>query len=224
MTPIKDHQKMGITVSICLFCFHKKEKHVLLIKNQEEPFKNAMMLPSKVMSANESIEKVTKSILKENIGNNKVYIEQLNAFAKQYRHPFERIIDISFYGLINIEKHNIRLNTNKLADLYSIENKPELAFDHDEIIDFALKRVKRRMKYRPIGINLLPDKFTMNELEELYASFMDKKFDKRNFRRRILEMDFVKLVTKVQRSHVGRKTHLYQFDEKKYKNYSKIGF
>lgn len=224
MTLVKNHQKMGITASICLFCFKNKEKHVLLIKNQKEPFKNAMILPSRVMSANESIEEVTKSILKENIGNSKVYIEQLNAFAKQYRHPFERIIDISFYGLINIEKHNIKLSKNKMADFYSIENKPELAFDHDEIIDFALKRVKRRMKYRPIGINLLPDKFTMNELEELYASFMDKKFDKRNFRRRILEMDFVKLVNKVQRSHVGRKTHLYQFDEKKYENYSKIGF
>lgn len=221
---IENYLKIGISVSVSLFCFDQNKKKVLLTKNNKSPFLNANMLPSKLMEQNQSIEEVCKIILKENIGNSDVYIEQLNAFAKLYRHPEARIIDIAFYGLVNIEKHNIKLNKTNYAEFYDIDEKPELAFDHDEIIEFALKRVKRRIKYRPIGINLLPDEFTLNELENLYSSFLGKKFDKRNFRRRILEMDIIKLVNKVQKNPVGRKSNVYKFDEKKYKNYSKHGF
>lgn len=220
---LENYLKIGISISLCLFCFDDNKKKVLLIKNKSVPFPNANILPSKLMGETESIEKVCKSLLKENINTTDVYIEQLNAFAKLYRHPDARIIDISFYGLVNIEKHKIKISENN-AKFYDVDDKPELAFDHDEIIDFALKRVKRRMKYRPIGINLLPHEFTLNELENLYSSYLGKKFDKRNFRRRILEMDFIKLVNKVQRNPVGRKSNLYQFDEKKYNNYSKFGF
>jgi len=221
---IENYLKIGISVSVSLFCFDQNKKKVLLTKNNKSPFLNANMLPSKLMEQNQSIEEVCKIILKENIGNSDVYIEQLNAFAKLYRHPEARIIDIAFYGLVNIENHNIKLNKTNYAEFYDIDEKPELAFDHDEIIEFALKRVKRRFKYRPIGINLLPDEFTLNELENLYSSFLGKKFDKRNFRRRILEMDIIKLVNKVQKNPVGRKSNVYKFDEKKYKNYSKHGF
>lgn len=221
---LENYLKIGVSVSLCLFCFDNKKKKVLLIKNQTDPFPNANILPSKMMGEKESIETVCKALLKENINTTDIYIEQLNAFAKLYRHPNARIVDISFYGLINIEKHEIILNKNNKAKFYDVNDKPELAFDHDEIIEFALKRVKRRMKYRPIGINLLPKEFTLNELEDLYSSYLGKKFDKRNFRRRILEMDFIKLVNKVQRNPVGRKSNIYQFDEKKYNNYSKFGF
>ncbi|MEC7527195.1 MAG: NUDIX hydrolase, partial [Bacteroidota bacterium] len=110
------------------------------------------------------------------------------------------------------------------ARFEKIDKSLDLVFDHDDIIDFASKRIKRRMKYRPLGKNLLPSQFTMNELEGLYSCFLGKQFDKRNFRRRILEMDFLKEITKVQRNTRGRKAILYEFDPKKYKNYSKAGF
>ena len=141
---IENYLKIGISVSVSLFCFDQNKKKVLLTKNNKSPFLNANMLPSKLMEQNQSIEEVCKIILKENIGNSDVYIEQLNAFAKLYRHPEARIIDIAFYGLVNIEKHNIKLNKTNYAEFYDIDEKPELAFDHDEIIEFALKRVNRR--------------------------------------------------------------------------------
>ena len=126
--------------------------------------------------------------------------------------------------MINLEKDKVILNEKSGASFTALDSNIDLAFDHNDMINMALKRIKRRMKYRPLGKNLLPDQFTMNELEGLYASFLSKKFDKRNFRRRILEMDFLREIKKVQRNTRGRKAILYEFDPKKYKNYSKTGF
>jgi 8-oxo-dGTP diphosphatase len=217
-------QNIGISVSICLFCYSDGEKKVLTVENEDQPFKGALILPNKALDPNKSLEEICSEILFENIGNSNIYVEQLNAFGKVYRHPNGRIIDISFYGLINLEKDKVILNEDNGAVFTSLEIFPEFAFDHNDMIEMALKRIKRRMKYRPLGKNLLPDQFTMNELEGLYASFLTKKFDKRNFRRRILEMDFLREVKKVQRNTRGRKAILYEFDPKKYNNYSKTGF
>jgi 8-oxo-dGTP diphosphatase len=217
-------QNIGISVSICLFCYSDGEKKVLTVENEDQPFKGALILPYKALDPNKSLEEICSEILFENIGNSNIYVEQLNAFGKVYRHPNGRIIDISFYGLINLEKDKVILNEDNGAVFTSLELFPEFAFDHNDMIEMALKRIKRRMKYRPLGKNLLPDQFTMNELEGLYASFLTKKFDKRNFRRRILEMDFLREVKKVQRNTRGRKAILYEFDPKKYNNYSKTGF
>ena len=220
----KINSNIGISVSICLFCYNNNQKKVLTIKNENQPFKGALILPYKFLDANESLEDVCSEILFDNIGNSNIYVEQLNAFGKVYRHPEGRIIDISFYGLINLEKDKVILNKKNDASFISLDSSPELAFDHNDMIEMALKRIKRRMKYRPLGKNLLPNQFTMNELEGLYASFLSKKFDKRNFRRRILEMDFLREIKKVQRNSRGRKAILYEFDPKKYKNYSRTGF
>jgi len=217
-------QNIGISVSICLFCYSDGEKKVLTVENEDQPFKGALILPNKALDPNKSFEEICSEILFENIGNSNIYVEQLNAFGKVYRHPNGRIIDISFYGLINLEKDKVILNEDNGAVFTSLELFPDFAFDHNDMIEMALKRIKRRMKYRPLGKNLLPDQFTMNELEGLYASFLTKKFDKRNFRRRILEMDFLREVKKVQRNTRGRKAILYEFDPKKYNNYSKTGF
>ena len=215
---------IGITVSICLFCYNNDEKKVLTVTNRKAPYEGALILPYQTLKHNQSLEEVCSEILTENIGNNDIYVEQLNAFGKLYRHPEGRIIDISFYGLINLEKDKVVLNKDKGAEFTNLSSFPNLAFDHNDMVDMALKRIKRRMKYRPLGKNLLPDQFTMNELEGLYASFLSKKFDKRNFRRRILEMDFLREIKKVQRNTRGRKAILYEFDPKKYNNYSKTGF
>ena len=215
---------IGVSVSICIFCYDEEQKKVLIIDKDNEPFKGGKVLPHQMLKPNQSLEEVCSEILEDNIGNKDIYVEQLNAFGKVYRHPSGRIIDISFYGLINLEKDIKKLNEENNARFEKIDKSLDLVFDHDDIIDFANKRIKRRMKYRPLGKNLLPLQFTMNELEDLYSCFLGKKFDKRNFRRRILEMDFLKEIKKVQRNTRGRKAILYEFDPKKYKNYSKTGF
>ena len=213
-----------VSVSLCLFCYNENEKKVLTVRNKNLPFKNALVLPNKLLKYNKSLDEVCTEILTENIRNQEVYIEQLNAFGKLYRNPIGRVIDISFYGLINLEKDNIVLNHENNEKFKKLDSKLELEFDHNEMIELALKRIKRRMKYRPLGKNLLPNEFTMNELEGLYSSFLSKKFDTRNFRRRILEMDILREIKKVQRNKRGRKTILYEFDPKKYENYSNNGF
>ena len=215
---------IGVSVSICIFCYDEEQKKVLIIDKDNEPFKGGKVLPHQMLKPNQSLEEVCSEILENNIGNKDIYVEQLNAFGKVYRHPSGRIIDISLYGLINLQKDSIKLNKENNARFEKIDKSLDLVFDHDDIIDFANKRIKRRMKYRPLGKNLLPLQFTMNELEDLYSCFLGKQFDKRNFRRRILDMDFLKEIKKVQRNTRGRKAILYEFDPKKYKNYSKNGF
>ena len=215
---------IGVSVSICIFCYDEEQKKVLIIDKDNEPYIGGKVLPHQMLKPNQSLEEVCSEILENNIGNKDIYVEQLNAFGKVYRHPSGRIIDISFYGLINLQKDSIKLNKENNARFEKIDKSLDLVFDHNDIIDFANKRIKRRMKYRPLGKNLLPLQFTMNEIEDLYSCFLGKKFDKRNFRRRILEMDFLKEIKKVQRNTRGRKAILYEFDPKKYKNYSKNGF
>ena len=221
---MKEYLNIGVSVSICIFCYDEDQKKVLVVDKENDPFKGGKVLPHQMLQPKQSLEEVCSEVLEKNIGNNDVYVEQLNAFGKVYRHPSGRIIDISFYGLVNLEKDKIKLNKENNARFEKIDKSLDLVFDHDDIIDIASKRIKRRMKYRPLGKNLLPSQFTMNELEGLYSCFLGKQFDKRNFRRRILEMDFLKEITKVQRNTRGRKAILYEFDPKKYKNYSKAGF
>ena len=221
---MQEYLNIGVSVSIRIFCFDEDQKKVLVVDKENHPFKGGKVLPHQMLQPNQSLEEVCSEILEENIGNKDVYVEQLNAFGKVYRHPSGRIIDISFYGLVNLEKDKIKLKKENNARFEKIDKSLDFVFDHDDIIDFAGKRIKRRMKYRPLGKNLLPAQFTMNELEGLYSCFLGKQFDKRNFRRRILEMDFLKEITKVQRNSRGRKAILYEFDPKKYKNYSKTGF
>ena len=115
MSSLKLNQNIGISVSICLFCYENDQKKVLTVINKEEPYKGAMILPTKILNANESLEEVCSKILKYNIGNSNIYVEQLNAFGKVYRHPSGRIIDISFYGLVNLEKDKIKLNKENNA-------------------------------------------------------------------------------------------------------------
>ena len=110
MDNLNDLSKIGVSVSISLFCYDGGEKKILTVINKKQPFKNALTLPNKIMKSNQSLEDVCSEILKENIGNDKIYVEQLNAFGKVYRHPEGRIIDISFYGLINLEKDSVKLN------------------------------------------------------------------------------------------------------------------
>ena len=158
--------------------------------------KEVKVLPHQMLKPNQSLEEVCSEILENNIGNKDIYVEQLNAFGKVYRHPSGRIIDISFYGLINLEKDSIKLNEENNARFEKIDKSLDLVFDHDDIIDFANKRIKRRMKYRPLGKNLLPLQFTMNELEDLYSCFWVKNLINETLDEEYLKWTFSKKLKK----------------------------
>jgi 8-oxo-dGTP diphosphatase len=221
---IDEYFKTAFSVTISLFIFEDGKQKVLIINNTDEPFKNALKLPGKLVKPDESFEDACNDILQKTINNQNLYVEQLNAFGKLYRHPLGRVIDIAFCGLLN-KKTDINEISDKLKHKWvEINEIPQLAYDHNEIIDMAQKRLKRRIKYRPIGINLLPKSFTMDELQSLYSSFLGKEFDKRNFRRKIFDLEIVKEVTKVQLNKRGRKSILYEFDTDQYNIYNKAGF
>ena len=126
---MKEYLNIGVSVSICIFCYDEEQKKVLVVEKENDPYKGGKTLPHQMLKPNQSLEEVCSEILEYNIGNKDVYVEQLNAFGKVYRHPSGRIIDISFYGLVNLEKDKIKLNDDNNARFEKIDKSLDLVFD-----------------------------------------------------------------------------------------------
>lgn len=220
-----DYQ-VALTTSIVLFGFDGSELKVLLANKTNEPFKNALILPSKVVRPDEDVDLIAKSLLETVTGRDDWYIEQLNAFAGLYRNPLGRVVNIAFYGLVKLDED---LLTNLKKEGYSWVSKnamPPLAFDHTDIFILAKERLKRRVKRRPIGFRLLPEEFTLNQLQRLYESALGKSFDKRNFRRKILKSELlIERDHKTDPSSSNKKpAQLYSFDQEKYQKMTLKGY
>ena len=147
-TYIKDNSNIGVSVSLCIFCFDQGQKKVLIVNKKREPFKNGKILPHQMLKPNQSFDDVCNIILQKNIGNNNIYIEQLNVFGNIYRHPKGRIIDVSFYGLVNLEKDDI----NGFA----------------KIIIETLKNKKIRNELGTKGYTIFKSKFTAERMSQTY--------------------------------------------------------
>lgn len=216
----------ALATSVVIFGFDGETLSVLLAEKSNEPFKGASILPSTIVKAEEGVEQTARELLARVTGEDKWYLEQLNAFAKLYRNPAGRVVNIAFYGLVMLSP---QMKTELKHKGYFWVNKddvPPLAFDHDEILDFAKERLKRRVKRRPIGFSLLPREFTLNQLQTLYESALGKSFDKRNFRRKIINAGLLIDLDKksLSTSSAKKPAKLYSFDENKYRKMTLKGY
>ncbi len=208
----------ALATSVVVFGFDGEELKVLLSTKENDPFKGAQILPTSIVRENHSVEATARHLLTAVTGEDDWYLEQLNAFAKLYRNPEGRVVNIAFYGLVMLHDKLLKELKKSGYSWYNMNEVPPLAYDHTDILDFAKERLKRRVKRRPIGFNLLPEEFTLHQLQMLYECALGKSFDKRNFRRKILNSELlIDLEKKTSPSPEFKKpAQLYTFNEKKY--------
>lgn len=190
---LTDFEQPSVTVDLAIFTIKDNLLNVLLVKRDSEPFKGKWALPGGFVRINESLEDAAKRELKEETSVKDVYLEQLYSFGQPKRDPRGRVITISYLALINSDKIKLKASTDvSEAQWFPVSKIPPLAFDHKKILDYALKRLKWKFEYTAIAFSLLPQKFSLGELQRIYEIVFGLKFDKRNFRKKILSLNILK--------------------------------
>ncbi len=215
----------AIAVDCVVFGLDEQDLKVMAIRRGIPPFENQWALPGGFVRLDESLETAALRELKEETGIERVFLEQLYTFGDVERDPRDRVVTVAYYALINLSDHHIQATTDaKDAAWFQVSNPPKLAFDHDKILAVALTRLKGKVRYEPIGFELLPQKFTLSQLQKLYETILEQSLDKRNFRKKILGMQLLVELDEVQADVRHRAARLYQFDEQKYLQLKNKGF
>jgi 8-oxo-dGTP diphosphatase len=215
----RKHAKQNIKLAVdnCIFTVKDGKLQVLLIKMKQK-FVGSWALPGGLILNKESIDHAAKRILNEETGVGNVYLEQLYTFGKPERDPFNHVVSVSYFALI--PSVNIRLQTtDKYADVdwFEFARLPKLAYDHDEIVRYAKQRLAWKISYTNAVWSLLPDKFSLTELQKVYEAILGRTLDKRNFRRKILSLNLIKEVGEKSASNAHRPASLFSFISKKQK-------
>lgn len=220
-----DYPRPALAVDCVVFGFDEGDLKVLLIQRNLDPFAGKWALPGGFVRIEESLEQAALRELQEETGVSKVYLEQLYTFGGPRRDPRERVVTVAYYALVKLSNHRVRGATDaRNAAWFSLTDLPRLAFDHDAIVETALERLKGKVRYEPIGFELLPQRFTLTELQHLYETILETSLDKRNFRKKILGMDLLIETDEIQQDVAHRAARLYRFDESKYRQLEKKGF
>ena len=210
--------RMLVAVDCIIFGFDGQEIKLLLIKRDFEPEKGRWSLMGGFVQPDESFETAAQRVLKQLTGLENVYLEQLNAFGDPNRDPLERTASIGYFALIDISKYETQINTNFHAEWFPLKKIPSLIFDHKEMIEMAKEKLRYKAAFHPVLFELLPSKFTLPQLQNLYEAVYDALMDKRNFSRKILSTGL--LIKQKQKDKEGSKkgAFYYKLDKKKYQN------
>jgi 8-oxo-dGTP diphosphatase len=220
-----DHERPLVTVDCIIFGLDGTELRVLLIQRDLEPFRGIWALPGGFIHLDESLEEAARRELREETGLTHVFMEQLYTFGEVDRDPRGRVVTVAYFSLVNLSDHPVRPDTDaRSAAWFSLTELPQLAFDHQTIFDVALERLKGKIRYVPIGFELLPVKFTLTQLQQLYEVILGRKLDKRNFRKKILGMDLLETLEEVEQDVSHRAARLYRFNRIRYQELLEQGF
>jgi len=226
MSYYSEHDKFHLAVDSIIFGYDEegRELKVLLLKRNFQPAKGEWSLMGGFVKNNESIDEAAKRILIQLTGLSDVYMEQLYTFGEVDRDPGDRIISVAYFALIKIDDSDLELVKSHGATWIPISAMPQLIFDHSAMIDRALKKLQIRARTQPIGFELLPDKFTIPQLQGLYEAIYNKALDKRNFRRKLLAMDLLEKLEEKEKESSRKGAWYYRFDAQKYDDLLKRGF
>jgi len=215
----------SLSTDCVIFGFDNSQLKVLLIKLAVEPGKGQWALPGSNILENENLDVAARRVLNELTGLHDLYMEQLYTFGNVERFSLFRVVTVAYFALVKIEDYMPEPGPKASdAQWFPIKKIPGLPFDHNEIIDYALKRLKHRVRIRPIGFELLPIKFTLSQLQNLYESIIGVELDKRNFRKKILGMSVLLQLPEKQKGVPHRAAKLYRFDKRKYDKLKEKGF
>lgn len=202
----------AVTVDIVLFTIMDEDLKVLLVQRRVEPYEGFWSLPGGFVRMEESLEEAALRKLKEKTNVDEVYLEQLYTFGNIDRDPRARVITIAYYALVSSERFTLK-PSEAVSDVnwHSIYDLPELAFDHQIIMDYALQRLRNKLGYTTVGSQLLPEKFTLPELCRIYEVILDRPIDKRNFRKKIAFMDVLEDTEETTQKFSKKPAKLYRF-------------
>ncbi len=219
------YPRAALAVDCVVFGFDEGDLKLLLIQRAIEPFLGQWALPGGFVRVEETLDDAARRELQEETGVSRVYLEQLYSFGELKRDPRERVVTVAYYALVKLSDHRVRGATDaRNAAWFAIRELPRVAFDHERIIDVAFARLKGKVRYEPIGFELLPPKFTLTQLQHLYEIILEVPLDKRNFRKKILGMELLIETDEIEQDVAHRAARLYTFDEGKYRQLKKKGF
>ncbi|MBN2610029.1 MAG: NUDIX hydrolase [Bacteroidales bacterium] len=220
-----EYPRPAVTTDCIIFGFDEGELKVLLIKRGIEPFIGKWAFPGGFLQMDENSDQCALRELYEETGVKNVFIEQLYTFSDVDRDPRGRVITISYYALIKLSDYRLKAGDDASnAEWFPISKVPPLAFDHDRILRIAIARLRGKIRYQPIGFELLPEKFTMPELQSLYETVLEMQLDRRNFRKKILETGLLIDHNETVKGLPHKGAKYFSFDKKKYKELSEKGF
>lgn len=220
-----EFERPALTVDIVVFALDEDGLQVMLIERDLEPFAGRWAIPGGFVRVDETLDEAARRELQEETGLRDIYLEQLYTFGGLGRDPRERVVTVAYYALVNLQGHDVKASTDaRNAAWFNIDELPELAFDHEEIVEAALERLRGKLRYQPIGFELLPNKFPLRDLQRLYEIVLDRELDKRNFRKKILSMDILVELNEIEKDVAHRAARLYRFDKKKYDRLMRQGF
>lgn len=210
LSDLTNIERPAVTVDVVIFTLLDNDLKVLLVKRRSPPFQAMWAIPGGFVKPDESLEDAARRELAEETGVHDVYLEQLYTFGDARRDPRMRVITVVYFALVSVDKLDVEFDEPEAVNWFSMYGLPTLAFDHEKILKYALQRLRYKLEYTTLGFELLPEEFTLTELQQAYEMILNEKLDKRNFRRKILSTGIVELTDRVRMGD-HRPARLYRF-------------
>lgn len=215
----------ALAVDVVVFALDEDDLQVMLIQRGLPPFVGDWALPGGFVRVDETLEQAASRELREESGLCDIFLEQLYTFGNLDRDPRERVVTVAYYALVNLAGHDVRASTDaRQAAWFPVGELPRLAFDHGRIVAAALQRLRNKVRYQPIGFELLPERFTLRQLQHLYEIVLGRPLDKRNFRKKVLSMSILKDTKEIETDVAHRAARLFRFDQRAYERLARRGF
>jgi ADP-ribose pyrophosphatase YjhB (NUDIX family) len=211
-----EHSKVWVSVDCIIFGFDEGKLRVLIGRRHMDPGRGEWSLYGGFVRSDESINDAANRVLFDLTGLRNLYMRQVGAFGSVDRDPGERVISIAYYALINVKDYEDELRKEHGVEWVNVDEIPELYSDHNEMIKKARKLMRQKISSEPIGFRLLPSLFTLSQLQKLYEAVHGEDLDKRNFRKRIKEMDFIEKTGLIDKTGSKRGAYLYRFNKRAY--------
>ena len=213
-----------VALDCIIFGFDEGEIKLLMLKRKFEPAKGEWSLMGGFLRKAESLDEGASRVLNQLTGLTNIYMEQVHSFGEVNRDPGERTISVAYYALIKINENDRKLAESHGAEWVSIQSIPKLIFDHNQMVEIALKTLRGKIVSKPIGFELLPEKFTLPQLQSLYESICQQQLDKRNFRKQILDTGLLEKLGEKEKETSKKGAFYYRFNHEKYNAYAEMGF
>ena len=215
-TYYKEYQKVFLSVDCIVFGFDKNKLKILIGRRNMDPGRGEWSLYGGFVRSDEGLDAAANRTLYELTGLRNIFMRQVGAFGELDRDPGERVVSIAYYALINVNDYPARLMMEHGVEWVEVDSMPKLYSDHNTMVHQARKLMRQKMKTEPVGFELLPDLFTLTQLQRLYEAVNGEEIDKRNFRKRIKDMDFIERTELIDKVSSRRGAMLYRFNKKAY--------